>query len=156
MWCFHRNFAQIDPPLLCQTGTVEHFLRTIFLSSVSLHCQNELKNAQAFLVSVLTPLKQEITHLFEEKQCSKPSGQAFTLVDNSWCRFGSWSFAIKLNFCSDFEHKVWSRFWNWISGQILLILLLMFGWVQDSEARSGRDLKFKFSWDTDVWLRFWT
>ena len=42
-------------------------------------------------------------------------------------RFGSWRLVIKLNFCSDFKHKVWSRFWNWISGQILLILLLMFG-----------------------------
>ena len=24
----------------------------------------------------------------------------------------------KLNFCSDFEHKVWSRFWSWSSGKI--------------------------------------
>ena len=26
------------------------------------------------------------------------------------CRFGSWGLFIKLNFCLDFEHKVWSRF----------------------------------------------
>ena len=26
------------------------------------------------------------------------------------CRFGSLGLVIKLNFCSDFEHKVWSRF----------------------------------------------
>ena len=25
---------------------------------------------------------------------------------------------IKLNFCSDFELKVWSRFWSWCSGEI--------------------------------------
>ena len=35
------------------------------------------------------------------------------------CRFGSWSLVIKLNFCLDFEHKVWSRFWSWSSGEIL-------------------------------------
>ena len=28
------------------------------------------------------------------------------------CWFGSWPLVIKLNFCSDFEHKGWSRFWN--------------------------------------------
>ena len=27
------------------------------------------------------------------------------------CRFGSWGLFIKLNFCSDFEHNVWSRFY---------------------------------------------
>ena len=26
------------------------------------------------------------------------------------CRFETWGFVKKLNFCSDFEHKVWSRF----------------------------------------------
>ena len=35
------------------------------------------------------------------------------------CRFGSWSLVIKLNFCLDFEHTVWSRFWRWSSGEIL-------------------------------------
>ena len=29
-----------------------------------------------------------------------------------WCRFGDWSLFIKLDFCSDFEHKVCSRFWK--------------------------------------------
>ena len=29
------------------------------------------------------------------------------------CRFGSWGLVKKLNFYSDFEHKVWSRFWSW-------------------------------------------
>ena len=36
-----------------------------------------------------------------------------------WSRFWSWRLAIKLNFCSDFEHKGWSRFWSWSSGKIL-------------------------------------
>ena len=34
-------------------------------------------------------------------------------------RFGSWRLVLKLNFCSDFEHKGWSRFWSWSSGKIL-------------------------------------
>ena len=32
--------------------------------------------------------------------------------------FGSWGLVIELNFGSDFEHKVWSRFWSWSSGKI--------------------------------------
>ena len=40
-------------------------------------------------------------------------------VGNSFfCRFGSWSLVIKLNFCLDFNHKVWSIFWSWCSGKI--------------------------------------
>ena len=35
-----------------------------------------------------------------------------------WCILGSWSLVIKPNFCSDFEHKVCSRFWCWSSGKI--------------------------------------
>ena len=34
-------------------------------------------------------------------------------------RFGSWRLVLKLNFCSDFEHKGWSRFWSWSSGLML-------------------------------------
>ena len=34
------------------------------------------------------------------------------------CRFGSWGMVIKLNFCSDFEYKVWSIFWSRNSGNI--------------------------------------
>ena len=45
------------------------------------------------------------------------------------CRFGSEGLVIKLNFCSDFDHKVWSRFWSWSS---VGILKLKFG--QDVEA----------------------
>ena len=32
---------------------------------------------------------------------------------------GSWRLVIKLNFCSDFEHKGWSRFRSWSLGKIL-------------------------------------
>ena len=34
------------------------------------------------------------------------------------CRFGSRGLVKKLNVCSDFEQKVWSRFWSWSSGKI--------------------------------------
>ena len=36
-----------------------------------------------------------------------------------WCKYGSWSLVIKLNFYPDFEHKVWSRFLSWSSGESL-------------------------------------
>ena len=61
-------------------------------------------------------------------------------------------FGKKLNFCSDFEHKVWSRFWRWSLGKIWSwslgsFLLLMFcrgyeveSWW-DSEARFGQDFE---------------
>ena len=72
------------------------------------------------------------------------------------CRFGSWGWVIKLNFCSDFEHfgqdfdvEVQARFWNW---SFFSILLLMFGWGY--QVGSGQDFKFKFSRDTEVWLIF--
>ena len=39
-------------------------------------------------------------------------------------RFGGWSLVIKLIFCSDLEHKVWSRFWSWSSDEILKLKFL--------------------------------
>ena len=50
------------------------------------------------------------------------------------CRFGSWGLVIKLNFCSDFQHKVWSGVWRRSSGEIL-------------------KLKFGQYFAADVWLR---
>ena len=45
------------------------------------------------------------------------------------CRFGRWGLVKKLNFCSDIEHKVWSRFWSWSSGKIWSwILVIFFCW----------------------------
>ena len=41
-----------------------------------------------------------------------------TLLATVCCIFGSWGLVIELKFGSDFEHKVWSRFWSWISGKI--------------------------------------
>ena len=35
------------------------------------------------------------------------------------CWFGSWRLVMKLNFCSVFEHKGWSRFRSWSLGEIL-------------------------------------
>ena len=53
------------------------------------------------------------------------------------CRFGSWGLFIKLNFCSDCEHNIWSRFWNWSSGELL-------------------KLKFTQYFAADVWFKLWS
>ena len=86
-----------------------------------------------------------------------------------WCRFGSWSFVIKLKFCSDFEHKVWSKFWSWSSGKIwswssVSFFLLMFcrmlnpSWILVEILKLGlvKILKLKFYGEADVWSRFWS
>ena len=61
-------------------------------------------------------------------------------------RFASWGFDIKVTFCSDFEHKIWSRFWSW---------LLMFGWdfVVDSWSRFWRwnFIKFYLNKSLTLW-----
>ena len=92
------------------------------------------------------------------------------------CRFGRWGLVKKLNFCSDIEHKVWSRFWSWSSGKIwswslINFFLLMFcrGYVEpklnlgrDSEARFGQDFEAIVLWrgwclvvEVDAWSKFW-
>ena len=63
------------------------------------------------------------------------------------CRFGSWCLVIKINFCSDFEHKGCSRFWSWSSGKIYSDLLLMP--FSDYEVKSWSRF---WSW---VWSIFW-
>ena len=62
------------------------------------------------------------------------------------CRFGSWDLVIKLNFCSDFEHKVWSRIWSWTSSEILK---LKFGQYFAAE-RLGEVMKLMFDQDLEV------
>ena len=42
------------------------------------------------------------------------------------CRFGNWGLVRKQNFCSDFENKVWSRFWSWSWGKIWSWSLVIF------------------------------
>ena len=61
------------------------------------------------------------------------------------CRYGSGGLVIKLNFCSDFEHKVWSKFWSCSSGKtwswsLVSILLLVF--------RRGNEV--------ESWSKFWS
>ena len=85
-----------------------------------------------------------------------------------WCILGSWSLVIKPNFCSDFEHKVCSRFWCWSSGKIFKlefghyfasdILQRLRSWILIEMLKLGsvNILNFKFSRDGDVWLRFWS
>ena len=63
-------------------------------------------------------------------------------------RFGSWGSVIKHNFCLDFEHKIWSRFWSRNSGEIwnwswCLVEVTQLDLGHDSEARFGQDFKFK-------------
>ena len=40
-------------------------------------------------------------------------------VGNSLLQIWKLTFGPKLNFCSDFDHKGWPRFWSWSSGKIL-------------------------------------
>ena len=67
------------------------------------------------------------------------------------CRFGSWGFVIKLNFWSDFQHKVWSGVWSWSSDEILK---LKFGqyfaadFVEILNLMLGRDS------EDEIWSRF--
>ena len=53
--------------------------------------------------------------------------------DEGCCRFMTWGFVIKLNFCPDFEHKVCSRFQSW-GWSLVSILLLRFGWGYEVES----------------------
>ena len=71
---------------------------------------------------------------------------------------------IKLNFCSDFEQNVWSRFWSWSSGKIwswslVGILQLMFCRGNDVESWSKPGLvnilNFKFSQDIRSRFQSW-
>ena len=85
------------------------------------------------------------------------------------CRFGSWGLFKKLNFCSDFEHKVWSNFLSWSSDKIWSWSLISFFcwcfvevmlnpfWILVNYLKLGfvKILKLKFYGEADVWLRFW-
>ena len=72
------DIAQIalDPPMLCQMGTVEHFCQALFILSLTLPKWAHKPSWQA----LWPPLKQEIAHLDVGKKCSKPTGQAFTPI----------------------------------------------------------------------------
>ena len=79
-----------------------------------------------------------------------------------WCILGSWSLVIKPNFCSDFEHKVSSRFWSWSSGKIFKldfgqyfaadVLQRLWNWILVEMLKLGlvNILNFKLNWDADV------
>ena len=83
-------------------------------------------------------------------------------------RFGGWRLVLKLNLCSDFEHKGWSRLWSWGSGKILK---LEFGqyfaadvWFRLYQVESWSRFRslclvemLMFGWDfvVDAWSRFW-
>ena len=66
-------------------------------------------------------------------------------IGNIWCGFGSWGFVIKLNFCSDFQHKVWSKFRSCSSGKICSWSLASFF-----------PLIFCRSYEVESWSRFWS
>ena len=86
-------------------------------------------------------------------------------------RFGSWGLVIKLNFCSDFEHKVWSRFRSWSKGEIWSWSLVSFFcwcfveviWILVEILKLGLANIFKFNFSRDIWdfevdtcPRFWS
>ena len=78
------------------------------------------------------------------------------------CILGSWGLVIKPNFCSDFQHKVSSRFWSWSSGRILKlefgqyfaadVLQRLWRWILVKMLKQGlvNIFNFKFSRDADV------
>ena len=78
-------------------------------------------------------------------------------------RFRSWGLVKKLNFCSDFEHKVWSRFWSWSSGMILKlefvqyfavdVLWRLWSWILVEILKLGLVNKFRSSREAEVCLR---
>jgi len=84
------------------------------------------------------------------------------------CILGSWCLVIKPNFCSDFEHKVWWRFWSWSSGKIFKlefgqyfaadVLQRLWRWILVKMLKQGlvNILNFKFSRGGDVWCGFWS
>ena len=86
------------------------------------------------------------------------------------CRFRSWGLVKKLNFCSDFEHKVWSNFlslssdkiWSWslISFFCWCFVEVMLNpfWILVNYLKLGfvKILKLKFYGEADVWLWFWS
>ena len=75
---------------------------------------------------------------------------------------------IRLNFCLEFEHKVWSRFRSLSSGEILelnfgkyfaadaWLRLWSYILVEISKLGLVKILKCKFSRNADVWLRFYS
>ena len=84
------------------------------------------------------------------------------------CILGSWGLVIKPNFCSDFQHKVSSRFWSWSSGRILKlefgqyfaadVLQRLWRWILVKMLKQGlvNILNFRFSRGGDVWCGFWS
>ena len=91
------------------------------------------------------------------------------------CRFGSWGLVVKLNFCSDFDRKVWLRFWSWSSGEILKLMfgqyfaadiwLRLWSWILVKILKLGlvkiltldlvEMLMFGLDFEVDVWSRLW-
>ena len=85
------------------------------------------------------------------------------------CRFETWGFVKKLNFCSDFEHKVWSRFeveaqarfdagvWSVFCCWCFVKVMLNQSWILVEIVKLGlvKILNFKFYREAHVWLRIW-
>ena len=85
------------------------------------------------------------------------------------CRFETWGFVKKLNFCSDFEHKVWSRFeveaqarfdagvWSVFFCWCFVKVMLNQSWILVEIVKLGlvKILNFKFYREAHVWLRIW-
>ena len=66
-------------------------------------------------------------------------------VGNSLLQIWKLRFGNKANFCSDFQHKVWSRFWKWSSSQIFK---LKFGQYFDADLVDI--MKLNLDWDYEA------
>ena len=81
------------------------------------------------------------------------------------CILRGWGLVIKQNFCSDFKHKVSSRYWSWSSGKVFKlefgqyfaadVLQRLWSWILVEILKLGlvKILKLKFYGEVDVWLR---
>ena len=128
---------------VCSTGSFQTQLWRITLASI--HTSSAHTN-QLSPSTTQKPTSKKVTR-------SQPSNQPRIVFSTVCCRFGSWGLVTKLNFCSDFEHKVWSRFWSWSSGNIFkleigqfcrwcFLEVMKFNRGQDSEARFGQYFEF--------------
>ena len=93
-----------------------HFWQMVQMSAQCLLCKTEKAQISGQMQIICTGWQ---LWLATSQRCN-----VFVLA-TVFCRFGSLGLAIKRNFCSGFEHKVWSRFWSWSSGKILKLKFML-------------------------------
>ena len=101
---------------ICLHRTTEHQQQTLNFGPQTQPIVNPHVFAQAFLDSQVQIRLQQIS--WEWLVQSKWSQRQLVIrivLATVCCRFGSWGLVIKLKFCSECQHNVWS----WSSGEIL-------------------------------------